>query len=1732
MADLDIVATVGVDVVPLIPNFYTKLKSIVLPVADRVGKEAGERMGKAISDNIVISIPEAIVKGGQAGVRAAGRQGDNAGGAFANSLRRKLQAAFRAMPKLDVGLSDTGVDAELARIRAKLETLSNKRIGINVSAQDAEAEITRLEVKLRELGAQHPNVAVRADTVTARAALAEIRAEIAAVGGRKTVAVEVDGGFGAKLRAIVAEAQASIPDINVDADTSPARREVQEIRGELVDLADARVGIDIDAGEALAKINHLQERLAVLSLKNIDIDVRVDAAAAAAQLAALQRMADDTKVFRIKAVADTSQATNALLHLAIQAAVLTAIPIGPVLAAGLGAVAAMTVSAAAGVGSLVLVAVPAIKNIADAMKAKTAAEDDANRSTEDGARTAVQAAQRALQMAGAQASLASAHRNAARSVEQANRSVEHAERSVADAVDRAADQRTQAAETIKRAQQSLADSHRTVTRAEEALADSHRGVERAQESLTDANRAALQAQLGLIDARAEAARQLRDLEDQLAGGALDQREATLRVTEAQMELHRVLNDPRSSDLQIERAQLAADKAEQSSKEQQKSYEDLQKSAAAQQTAGVEGSDAVRAAQQRLADAQKNVRDRTEAVGDAQREVQERVLAVADAQHSVLERARDVADAQQKAARTQRDAARSVVEAQRGLADAVENAANAQVSAAESIAAAERGVESARLSSIDTTSKSISKQDEYRKALAKLSPEARDLYDAFAGPRGLKDAFLDWSAELQPEVLPLFTRGVDSAKRSLPGLTPLVEGAARGIDTLMNKSSAQMKTPFWVSFKKDLAESVQPAVEGFGVAFGNTIQGIAGIIDAFLPHMDGIARHSDRITGRFAKWGTSLKGSPDFEKFLAYVKDASPGLAEFLGDILGAALDTSKALAPLSEALFVVVGPLFETISWLSTNAPGFVQVLWGIYFAQKAIGLGMALFAGAMAVYQIGVAGATLVTSGWAVAINATGIVPVIRAIVLVVALLVAGLVYAYNNWDGFREAVDTSAGAIKKAAVWIWDNGLKPALEGIWTALKAAGDLAVWLWDKALRPSFEFIGKAAQILFTILVVAVLTPIYLAFKAAGAVGKWLWEKVLSPVFGWIGDKAKWLYDKAIKPAMRWSGDRFRELGTVLKWVWDNVISRALGWIGDKAGWLYDKAIKPAFEKIKSAVRSVSESFNSGKDSIKKAWDKIEGIAKKPVKFVIDHVYNKAIVPLWNAVSKVTGTDPLKPLDIDGYLTGGIMSGYSPGRDDRIIAVGGGEAVMRPEWTRAVGADRINAWNAAARAGGVSGVQNAISAGMPAFASGGIVGWLKDKTNAVGEFMSGAADFLNPTKVFDKATGFVKGQLKGISENPWAREMAKLPVKMLSDMKDNALSLIGFGGGAGGGSWIKPVDAAFGTPFGKSGSMWSSGKHTGLDFPAAVGTAIKAVAAGKVSMAQGGGPYGNHVMINHGGGVASLYAHMSKILTKVGAAVSQGQTIGQVGATGNTTGPHLHLEARVNGNPVDPTGFINGGSTSYKPSAGVGQWRGIVQQALSQVGQPKSYTDTTLRRMQQESGGNPNAVNKWDVNWLNGHPSVGLMQVIRPTFEAFAGKYKNTGPKQYGVSTNPMANIYSSMRYALKQYGSLPAAYNRPGGYASGGFPALGEMAWVGENGPELVRFLHPAQVYSSTESASMARTQTASVRDISASRNGGGAHLHADVRVYVGDREITDIVRTELDIHDMALAGGLTTGGR
>ncbi len=122
------------------------------------------------------------------------------------------------------------------------------------------------------------------------------------------------------------------------------------------------------------------------------------------------------------------------------------------------------------------------------------------------------------------------------------------------------------------------------------------------------------------------------------------------------------------------------------------------------------------------------------------------------------------------------------------------------------------------------------------------------------------------------------------------------------------------------------------------------------------------------------------------------------------------------------------------------------------------------------------------------------------------------------------------------------------------------------------------------------------------------------------------------------------------------------------------------------------------------------------------------------------------------------------------------------------------------------------------------------------------------------------------------------------------------------------SLIKPIASGY-TITSRFGQR-SSGTHTGLDIAAPMGTNIHAAASGTVvTSGWSDYGYGYHVVISHGNGVYTLYGHCSRLYANVGDVVNQGDTIAAVGSTGNSTGPHLHLEIRVNGQKLNPQYYL-------------------------------------------------------------------------------------------------------------------------------------------------------------------------------------------------------------------------------
>lgn len=122
------------------------------------------------------------------------------------------------------------------------------------------------------------------------------------------------------------------------------------------------------------------------------------------------------------------------------------------------------------------------------------------------------------------------------------------------------------------------------------------------------------------------------------------------------------------------------------------------------------------------------------------------------------------------------------------------------------------------------------------------------------------------------------------------------------------------------------------------------------------------------------------------------------------------------------------------------------------------------------------------------------------------------------------------------------------------------------------------------------------------------------------------------------------------------------------------------------------------------------------------------------------------------------------------------------------------------------------------------------------------------------------------------------------------------------------SLIRPVSGIVTSRFGAASAIRRS-SHTGLDLATSTGTPIKAAASGTVTFAGYKGSYGNLMVITHENGVQTYYGHCSQLYLSAGSTVSQGQNIGTVGSTGNSTGPHLHFEVRVNGTAYNPENYV-------------------------------------------------------------------------------------------------------------------------------------------------------------------------------------------------------------------------------
>jgi phage-related protein len=325
----------------------------------------------------------------------------------------------------------------------------------------------------------------------------------------------------------------------------------------------------------------------------------------------------------------------------------------------------------------------------------------------------------------------------------------------------------------------------------------------------------------------------------------------------------------------------------------------------------------------------------------------------------------------------------------------------------------------------------------------------------------------------------------------------------------------------------------------------------------------------------------------------------------------------------------------------------------------------------------------------------------------------------------------------------------LLPALAQITVMLL---ELAVNVLAAVLPPVIRLAGFLTSVLATALstVIGWISNLVVWLtKNLGPAFRWLNDKVVQPVWKAIREAVRVAWEQGIRPQFAAIKAGIDGVGSVFRWLRDKVVKPVWDRVVSIITSAYTNGVKPAFSTLSSAVGRVGSAFESAVKAIKTQWDKLRGIAKAPVSFVIDTVYNAGIVGVWNKIAKAFGAPVLKEFHPKGFARGGVydvLPGYTPGRDPHkfyspsglALEMSGGESIFRPEFTRAVGTDFVGAMNRIAKSGGAASVRKALApvlGGNPrtpvdrslryasggtvqAFADGGVFGWIGKAAGAV------------------------------------------------------------------------------------------------------------------------------------------------------------------------------------------------------------------------------------------------------------------------------------------------------------------------------------------------------------------------------------------------------------------------------
>ncbi|WP_408935916.1 phage tail tape measure protein [Corynebacterium marquesiae] len=659
----------------------------------------------------------------------------------------------------------------------------------------------------------------------------------------------------------------------------------------------------------------------------------------------------------------------------------------------------------------------------------------------------------------------------------------------------------------------------------------------------------------------------------------------------------------------------------------------------------------------------------------------------------------------------------------------------------------------------------------------------------------------------------------------------------------------------------------------------------------------------------------------------------------------------------------------------------------------------------------------------------------------------------------------------------WIRDNVLNPMVDffqnTLWPAIQSVID---WIVDK-----WNWLSETLSTVWGWIYDNVIQRVIDGFHA-------IWDAV-SAVAGWIADKWNWLYGVLLN-IWNWLNENViqRQIRGFHR-IWEAVLSVA-GWIADKWQWMADRLHagwvwidEHVFGPLKSGLDTVKGWFRSTVDNIGRIWDGIREKTKKPVEFVVNTVYNNGIRSAWNAVAGLVGLDKLKEIK---FATGGVLPGYTPGRDPYTfidprtgmrIGLSGGEAIMRPEWTRAMGGPKaIERMNRAATRGEFtspdfwggkvpttygdprldsmsdipnpeahhpvsrSNLQKAMQAHREAllrqqFASGGIYTPTPQENSQLGGGSVNRSLWIAAKTAFPNAN---LNSAKTDHQNDGGYHPRGQAIDLGGPMQQIANWIFS--------KWPKTAQLIYGPgPL----ALWGRTGHIDpkdqAGIRAAYGPGTMAGHYDHVHWASDGIVTSDGLMVSDDGASDGGFNIMSAIKGLWDRAVEKigkfpgAEKFGQFGKLPAAMAKKL-LDAAWKF-VSDKAGKFDGAAGT---SGNVESWREMAMAAMRRNGfnaDDPAQVNAMMAQIQSESGGNPGIMQNGyvDVN-TGGNEAVGLLQIVPGTFES------HRDPTLPNDRTDPWANMNAALRYYRSKYGDdLTTMWGHGHGYASGGVVELPKL---------------------------------------------------------------------------------------